>query len=131
MKSARIRSFSAPYFPAFGLNTEIYEVDLKDLFSPNAGKYGPEKIRTPTIFKQCLKLYLPLLRRYERQMILIRQKQNLGDEDLLSSAKKCRAFPNLTYRLTSNAKGIHPSRCRATYANTSTEGFYMKIWEQY
>ena len=26
-----------PYFPAFGLNTERYEV------SPNTGKYGPEK----------------------------------------------------------------------------------------
>ena len=24
----RIRSFSGPYFPAFGLNTEIYEVNL-------------------------------------------------------------------------------------------------------
>ena len=30
--------FSGPYFPAFGLNTERYEV-----FSPNAGKYRPEK----------------------------------------------------------------------------------------
>ena len=29
---------SGPYFPAFGLNTEKYGV-----FSPNAGKYGPEK----------------------------------------------------------------------------------------
>ena len=30
--------FSGPYFPAFGLNTEYLPV-----FSPNAGKYGPEK----------------------------------------------------------------------------------------
>ena len=30
--------FSVPYFPVFGLKTEIYEV-----FSPNTGKYGPEK----------------------------------------------------------------------------------------
>ena len=29
--------FSGPYFPIFGLNTEIY------IFSPNIGKYGPEK----------------------------------------------------------------------------------------
>ena len=34
VKSVRIRSYSGPYFPAFGLNTET--------FSPNAGKYGPE-----------------------------------------------------------------------------------------
>ena len=30
--------FSGPYFPAFGLNAERYSV-----FSPNAGKYGPDK----------------------------------------------------------------------------------------
>ena len=30
--------FSGPYFPVFGLKTEIYEV-----FSSNAGIYGPEK----------------------------------------------------------------------------------------
>ena len=28
VKSVRIRSFSGPYFPAFGLNTEIYGVNL-------------------------------------------------------------------------------------------------------
>ena len=28
--------FSGPYFPVFGLNTN-------SVFSPNAGKYGPEK----------------------------------------------------------------------------------------
>ena len=33
MKSARIRSYSGPYFPVFGLNT---------VFSPNAGKCQPE-----------------------------------------------------------------------------------------
>ena len=31
--------FSGPYFSPFELNTERYGV-----FSPNAGKYGPEKI---------------------------------------------------------------------------------------
>ena len=29
MKSVRIRSFSGPYFPAFGLNTERYNVSLR------------------------------------------------------------------------------------------------------
>ena len=28
VKSIRIRSFSGPYFPAFGLNTERYEVSF-------------------------------------------------------------------------------------------------------
>ena len=35
---SRYGVLTGPYFPAFGLNTERYEV-----FSPNAGKYGPEK----------------------------------------------------------------------------------------
>ena len=39
--------FSGPYIPAFGLNTEYLSV-----FSPNAGKYGPEKLRIWTIFSQ-------------------------------------------------------------------------------
>ena len=37
VKSVRIRSYSGPHFPAFGLNTEYLSV-----FSPNAGKCGPE-----------------------------------------------------------------------------------------
>ena len=49
VKSARIRSFSGPYFPAFGLNTEKYG----DTFSPSTRKYGPENLRIPTLFTQC------------------------------------------------------------------------------
>ena len=36
-KESKYGVISCPYFSAFGLNTERYEV-----FSPNAGKYGPE-----------------------------------------------------------------------------------------
>ena len=44
VKRDRIWSFLAPYFPAFILNTEIiYE------FSPNAEKYGPEKLQIRTL----------------------------------------------------------------------------------
>ena len=32
---------SGPYFPKFRLNTETYGVS--PVFSPNTGKYGPEK----------------------------------------------------------------------------------------
>ena len=35
VKTDRISSYSDPYFPAVGLNTD-------SVFSPNAGKYGPE-----------------------------------------------------------------------------------------
>ena len=38
VKCVQIRSFFCPYFLAFGLNMERYEVSLR--FSPNAGKYG-------------------------------------------------------------------------------------------
>ena len=45
VKGACIQSFPGPYFPAFELNTERYVVD-----SPNAGKYGPEKLQIRTLF---------------------------------------------------------------------------------
>ena len=48
MKSVRIRSFSGPYFPAFGLNTYL------SVFSLNAGKYVPQKLLIRTLFTQCL-----------------------------------------------------------------------------
>ena len=42
-KSVRIRSSSGPHFPVFGLNTERYGVtENLSVFSPNAGKCGPE-----------------------------------------------------------------------------------------
>ena len=41
VKSVHIRSFSGPYFPAFGLITKRCE--YLSVFSPNAGKYAPEK----------------------------------------------------------------------------------------
>ena len=34
VNTVRIQSYSGPYFPSFGLNTERY--------SPNVGKYGQE-----------------------------------------------------------------------------------------
>ena len=51
VKSVRIWSFSGLYFPAFGLNTV-------SIFSTNAGKYGPEKLRIRTLFMQwvCLNI---------------------------------------------------------------------------
>ena len=60
-KSLRIRNFSGPHFPAFGLNEERYEVSLLiysecgntsylSVFRPKAGKYGPEKLRLRILF---------------------------------------------------------------------------------
>ena len=54
VKSVRIRSFSGPYFSAFGPNTERYSVSTPylSIFSPNVGKYGPEKLRIRTLSTQ-------------------------------------------------------------------------------
>ena len=52
MKSVRIRSFSGPYFPTFGLNTEYLSI-----FSPNAWKHRPEKLRIQVLFTQHSDLY--------------------------------------------------------------------------
>ena len=46
VKSARIRSSSCPYFPAFRLNTERY--------CPNAGKYGQKKTPNTDTFPAVL-----------------------------------------------------------------------------
>ena len=55
-KSVRIRSYSVPYSPAFGMNTERnserYSVSL--LFSPNVGKCVPEQLCVGTHFTQCI-----------------------------------------------------------------------------
>ena len=45
-KMSKYGVFSGSYFPAFGLNTERYKVrEIRVIFSPNEGKYGPEKSR--------------------------------------------------------------------------------------
>ena len=41
IKSVRVRSFSGPYFPAFGLNTEVYSVNLH--IQSECGKIRPRK----------------------------------------------------------------------------------------
>ena len=41
MESVRIQSFSGPYFPVLGLNTEIYPeiyLEIYSVFTSNAGK---------------------------------------------------------------------------------------------
>ena len=52
MKSVRIRSFSGPCLPAFGLNTEIYSVSLH--IQSKCRKYGPEQLRVLTLFTRGL-----------------------------------------------------------------------------
>ena len=50
VKNVSIRSFSGPYFLAFGLNTEGQGAFLR--IQSDCGKYGPEKFRIWKLFKQ-------------------------------------------------------------------------------
>ena len=58
VKNVQIRSFSGPYFSAFGLNTD----QKNSLFSTYMGKYGPEKLGMRTLFTQRLQ-YIHLIHR--------------------------------------------------------------------
>ena len=40
VKSVRIRSFSGPHFPAFGLNTERYSVHMRENTYQKNSEYG-------------------------------------------------------------------------------------------
>ena len=51
VKSVRVWSLSGPYFPIFGLSTERY---TEEKYGPDAGKYGPEKLRIDWIGLECL-----------------------------------------------------------------------------
>ena len=59
VENVRVWSFSGPFFRPFGLNTERYQ--YLNVFSPNVGKYGPEKLQMRTIFTQCFTWSLTLI----------------------------------------------------------------------
>ena len=50
VKSVRVWIFSGPYFSVFGLNTE--RCSYLSVFSPNLGKYRPEKPRLQALFTE-------------------------------------------------------------------------------
>ena len=56
-KNVRIRNFSGPYFPVFGLSTKVWRVNIciQSVF----GKYGPEKLQLGTLLMQCFLLAFP------------------------------------------------------------------------
>ena len=51
VKSVPIRSFSGPYFPAFGLNMGRYSSSFR--IQSGCRKNGSEKLRIQTLFIQC------------------------------------------------------------------------------
>ena len=57
VKSVRIRNFSGPYFPIFGLNTEIYGVSLRN--QSECGKIRTRKtLNTDTFHAVSVYIYL-------------------------------------------------------------------------
>ena len=52
LKSVHIQGFSGSYFTAFGWIRR--DTPYLSVFSPNVGKYIPEKLRIRTIFLQCI-----------------------------------------------------------------------------
>ena len=64
VKNVRIRRFAGPYFPAFGLNTEIYTVSLR--IQSECGKIWTRKTLNTDIFhpvntlRVVVKIYLNL-----------------------------------------------------------------------
>ena len=65
VKSVLTRCFIGPYFSAFGLNTEV--LSLISVFSPNAGKYRPEKLRIWTLFTSSAKVFQKIFMRFEKK----------------------------------------------------------------
>ena len=60
VKSVYIWSYSGPHFPAFGLNTERYGVQMRKNVDKNNSKYG-HFLRSECLRLKCLTLLLPYL----------------------------------------------------------------------
>ena len=76
--------FSGPYFPVFGLNTEIYGVN-----GPNVGKYGPEKTPYLDTFHTVTGTYNEYIEQIEgkwKDVLLISCSHNIK----LSEGGECR-----------------------------------------
>ena len=89
VKSVRIRRFSGPYIPAFGLNTEYLSV-----FSPNAGNYRPEKHPIRTLLLQCkaVKSVLKAVRETHQKIATTDLVEVTLNEFVLKIKRKCRKF---------------------------------------
>ena len=87
MKSVLIWSFFGPYYPAFGLNTEIY---------------GPDKLRIRTLLTQCVFLIIPL---YNNILvpILIRQLFYLLRSRFATTSNRSNSRSQLVFRMRSSS----------------------------
>ena len=63
VKSVHIRSYSASYFLAFGLNTERYSVRMRENTDQNNSEYGHSS-RSVSVLVKLLKIYISYPRSY-------------------------------------------------------------------
>ena len=66
LKVSKYRGFTDLYFPIFGLDTEIYRVNLR--IQSEYKKYGPEKSPYLDTFTSCLGLIIPLFLDYYKKL---------------------------------------------------------------
>ena len=87
MKSVLIWGFFGPYYPAFGLKTEIY---------------GPDKLRIRTLLTQCVFLIIPL---YNNILvpILIRQLFYLLRSRFATTSNRSNSRSQLVFRMKSSS----------------------------
>ena len=84
VKSVRIRSFPVRIFPH--PDWKRIDTEYLSVFSPNAGKYGKEKLRIRTLFTQCSSLLLPF---YDE--IFTTQKMKFSIKAFLSKCYRIRS----------------------------------------
>ena len=91
MKSVHIRSFSGPYFPAFRRNMEWSEYLF--VCSPNAGKYGPEKLQGQcSYFISHKTIFYP--RTYSKKLNNVEQENLVFSLQLLISCQRSYFIPS-------------------------------------
>ena len=86
VKSVRIRSFSSPHFPTFGMNTEIYAVRMRE----NTDQKTPNKDTFYAVFKnntfhaKCFNFILPgNLKKQEVIILGDIERKHLGELGLI------------------------------------------------
>ena len=116
MKSARIWSFSVPYFPAFGLNTGRYSVSFR--IQSEWGKIRTRKTPNMDIFQALLEIHELLWPVKQTKHFFLKQKENR------SSLCKSSRPPNIGKKLRVVSVG---DTIRTAYLNIHEGKYLFKV----
>ena len=104
VKSLQIRSFSGPYFPVFGLNTEIYSVNLRI-----QSKCGKIRTGKKPVFGQHLRLKTDLRKSADISKLMTHGKNWCQIFlDIFSCSLIPPKFINVAYEIRKNRRGSIP-----------------------